>query len=350
MNIDAAEPSGVKNISSAKRKAVKVSPSELLKTGYLSPGQSPPLVIEPAVDGIDLATYAAGSLDSLAGYLYKHGAILFRNFNLRTAADLEKFIVSVSGNSLEYSDQTSPRHKVRGNIYTSTDYPADQPIFLHNENSYSHAWPMKIFFFCVTPPQQGGETPIADVRKVFQHIDVKIRNRFIEKGWMLARNFGGGVGLEWQTVFQTSDKAAVEEYCSRGGIRYEWRKDDCLRTLQVRPAIRTHPRTGETVWFNHATFFHVSTAEPATRDALLLNFEEEDLPYNTYYGDGARIEPSVLEELREVYRQQAVSFAWEKGDLLMLDNMLTAHGRAPYVPPREVLVGMSELFDGGGKY
>jgi alpha-ketoglutarate-dependent taurine dioxygenase len=103
-----------------------------------------------------------------------------------------------------------------------------------------------------------------------------------------------------------------------------------------------HPRTGEEVWFNHATFFHVTTLEPAIRESLLGEFEEDEFPTNSFYGDGSPIETSALDELREIYRQETVTFPWDRGDVLLLDNMLVAHGRAPYVGPRNVLVGMAE--------
>ena len=70
-------------------------------------------------------------------------------------------------------------------------------------------------------------------------------------------------------------------------------------------------------------------------------FREEDLPYNTYYGDGTPIEDSVVAEIREAYRQERLEFPWRAGDILMLDNMLVAHGRNPYSPPRRVLVAMA---------
>ena len=158
---------------------------------------------------------------------------------------------------------------------------------------------------------------------------------------MYVRNFGDGFGLSWQTAFQTTSKSVVENYCRRNNIEVTWKGNDCLRSSQVRPAIARHPHTGESVWFNHAVFFHVTTLEPQIRDALLSDFAEKDLPTNTYYGDGSRIEPAVLDELREIYRQETVYFRWQEGDLLMLDNMLTAHGRAPYVGPRKVVVSMA---------
>ena len=107
-------------------------------------------------------------------------------------------------------------------------------------------------------------------------------------------------------------------------------------------AIRKHPRTGEAVWFNHATPFISRHWTLRTREGLLAEFRDEDLPNNTYYGDGSPIEAAVLDELREAYQQEMISFSWQQGDLLMLDNMFTALTRARYVGPRQVLVAMAE--------
>jgi alpha-ketoglutarate-dependent taurine dioxygenase len=299
--------------------------------------------MRPSVEGVDLAAWAPGNRDFIKTCLLKRGGILFRNFNISSPEIFEQFVIACSAELLQYRERSSPRTQINNNIYTSTDYPPEQSIFLHNENSYQRSWPLKIFFFCMTAPTQGGETPIADCRKVFDRIDQKIRRRFSEKGWMLVRNFGDGLSLTWQSVFQTEDKSAVDAYCRDAGIEAEWRGDR-LRTRQARQAVTRHPMTGEMVWFNHAAFFHVSTLEPSTREVLLAGLEEEDLPNNTYYGDGSPIEPSVLDEIREAYRTETVSFAWQEGDILMLDNMLVAHGRNPYSGPRKILVAMAEPF------
>lgn len=346
MKTSAPENDGIKKIGLLKRKAPSISRDSLIKTSLAYPEDSLPLVIEPAVDGLNLTAWAANNREFVEQQLSRCGAILFRDFNLKLPTEFERFILSYSGDLLEYKERSSPRKKVWGNVYTSTDYPADKSIFLHNENSYQDRWPMKIFFFCKTPAQQGGETPIADMRSVYNRIDPAIRERFEEKGWMLVRNFGEGIGIPWQVAFQTSDKSAVEEYCRRAGIKYVWRGNGRLKTYQVRRTVMTHPKSGEKVWFNHATFFHISTQEPAIRDALLSEFDEEDLPSNTYFGDGSRIEDSVLDELRSAYLSGAVRFLWQRGDLLMLDNMMVAHGREPYAGRREILVGMTEPFTG----
>ena len=333
---------------SAKRKSLSVTSEGLVQLEPPNGIRSLPLVMRPLVEGLDLVTWALSNREFLNTHLLRHGGILFRDFKVSSCEVFEQFVIVCSQQLLEYRERSSPRTQVSENIYTSTDYPANQSIFLHNENSYQHSWPLKIFFFCLTPAVQGGETPIADCRRVLAHINVKIRERFLEKGWMLVRNFGNGLSLPWQSVFQTEQKLAVEAYCRQAGIETEWRGDQ-LRTRQVRPAITRHPRTGELTWFNHAAFFHVSTLEPTMREGLLAGLDEEELPTNTYYGDASRIELSVLEEIREAYHRETITFIWQKGDILMLDNMLVAHGRRPYLGPRQILVAMAEPFDSSNK-
>ena len=50
----------------------------------------------------------------------------------------------------------------------------------------------------------------------------------------------------------------------------------------------------------------------------------------------------MLEEIMRVCDQKSIVFAWQEGDVLLLDNMLTAHGRRPFVGKRKVVVGMAQ--------
>jgi alpha-ketoglutarate-dependent taurine dioxygenase len=335
-------PPAPAGLAGSRRRAVNVSSTSLVETGPLLPGSTLPLLVQPRLRGVDLPAWAAAQRATIEEDLLRHGGILFRGFGIDSAAQLEDVVRGVSGEALEYRERSSPRSAVAGRIYTSTDYPPDYPIFLHNENSYQSVWPLKIFFCCQQPSATGGETPIADCRQVFAGIEPAVRERFARRGWMVVRNFGDGFGLDWRTVFQTSDKTAVEEHCRKHGIETEWKPGERLRTRAVRPAVTRHPVTGERLWFNHATFFHVSTLEPSIREGLLAEFAEDELPSNTYYGDGSPIEPEVLEQLRALYHQHTVRFEWQKGDVLLLDNMMVAHGRAPYSGERKILVAMSQ--------
>jgi alpha-ketoglutarate-dependent taurine dioxygenase len=311
---------------------------------WLQSQKTLPLVIEAAVMELDLVSWAAKNREFIEKHLWKCGGILFRGFDVRSVAEFERFITTISGDLLDYSYRSTPRTQVSGKIYTSTEYPADQSIPLHNEASYSNEWPMKIWFYCVTPSAQGGETPIADSRVIFERIEPKIRQRFIEKNVMYTRTYGTGLDLPWRNVFETMSKVAVENYCRRAGIEFEWRNGDGLRTREIRPAVTRHPRTGEKVWFNQAHLFHVSNLKPEIRECLLAFLGEENLPRHAYYGDGTPIDTSVLEEIRQIYKDQTVLFRWQKGDVLMLDNILAAHGRTPFAGTRKILVGMAEPF------
>ena len=326
------------------RRAVRLSPESLVKTGYLSEGQSLPLVVEPAAAGLNLVAWAAERRAWVEEQLHRHGAILFRGFGVEAAERFEQFIEATSNGPLEYHERTSPRSSVGGRVYTSTDYPPEHPIFLHNEQSYNVTYLRKIYFCCLRPADAGGETPLADTRKVFARLRPETRRRFLEQGYTYARNFGDGLGLPWRDAFQTSSRAEVERYCREHDIELEWKPGDRLRTRQTRPAAALHPATGEAAWFNHATFFHVSTLPPPVRDRLLEEFAEEDLPNNTYYGDGSRIEPEVLEELRAAYLAEKVVFPWRAGDVLLVDNVLASHGREPFAGPRRVVAGMADPF------
>lgn len=336
---------GIKGFKQARRVPVRVSRSSLVKIAPLDSRKHVPMVVEPVVAKMDFLAWATESRDVIDSLLLEHRALLLRGFNLMGAPEFEQAVkVCSTGNLLEYKDRSSPRHAVGDKIYTSTDYPADQTIFLHNEGTYWISWPLKIFFYCALCSLQGGETPIADCRRIADRIDQGIKDRFIEKQILYVRNYNDGFGLTWQDVFQTSNRSVVEDHCRKNHIQFEWKGENRLRTRAVRPAISIHPRTGEMMWFNHATFFNVTTLEPTIRDALLAEFKEEDLPFNTYYGDGSRIEQQVLEQLREAYGQEKISFSWQEGDLLLLDNMSMAHGRAPYHGPRKVLVGMADPY------
>lgn len=345
MNSQPLQKSSLKQPGMIKRQSVRVSQETLVREEYLQSEQMLPLVLRPAFPNVNLVEWAREHQNYLNMQLLKYGAILFRGFTIRLGSDFQALILAISHELLQYQDRATPRSEVGGGVYTSTDYPANQSIEFHNENSYAYSWPGRIFFGCVTAAQQGGATPIADSRKVFARIDPEIRERLMQKQVMYIRNFGDGLGLTWQTAFQTTEKSALAEYCRKNAIELEWKDENRLRTRQIRPAAIRHPQTNEWVWFNQATAFHVSTLDEATQAMLLAELSQEDLPKNVFYGDGTPIDRAVLDTIRDAYQQEAMSFPWQEGDILMLDNMLVAHGRAPFVGPRKVVVGMADPYN-----
>jgi alpha-ketoglutarate-dependent taurine dioxygenase len=333
----------LKSIGPLKRKLITVSNANLVVSSHLNSNHLP-LVLKPTLNEMDPVGWATSNRDLIESHLSQEGGILFRNFGIRTVLEFERFMEAVSGQLLEYSYGSTPRSQVSGRVYTSTEYPADQHIPLHNELSYSRSWPMKVFFFCLKAAEQGGETPIADSRRIFNRIDPAIRERFMQKKVMYVRNYGEGLDLHWHQVFQTTSRSTVEDYCRSNGIEVEWKGNERLRTRQRCQAVASHPVTGEMVWFNQAHLFHISSLSEAVRQSFLAEFSEPDLPRNAYHADGSPIESSMLDAIRHVYQEEAIRFAWNQGDVLLLDNMMTAHGRGPFSGARKVLVGMSQLF------
>lgn len=300
-----------------------------------------PLVLQPAVDDVNIFTWTKNNASLVEQHLLKHGALLFRGFNIYTVQAFESFVQSLQQDILTYAERSSPRKEVHKNIYTSTEHPSEEYINMHNEHSYTNHWPLKIIFYCLQPSEHRGETPIADSRKVLQQLREETKSKFRSLGVLYVRNIGNGIGLSWQEVFQTNDRSVVEAYCRSNDINLQWITDENLILKFVRPAIRVHPKTNEEVWFNHAFFFNILSLDVSLQQVLSKDLDRY-MPYQTFYGDGSKIEKEVIEEIRGVYEKLKFSFPWRKGDVLVLDNMLMAHGRNPFEGERKILVAMVE--------
>ncbi|MGZ4107219.1 MAG: TauD/TfdA family dioxygenase [Tumebacillaceae bacterium] len=332
----------VGNLKKVELQAVGLVDDGRVSLGVLETGAMLPLVVTPQRAGVDVSLWVQEHREWVEAQVLKFGGVLFRGFAVETQEAFNEFVSDNCSELLNYKEGATPRTKLTGKVYTSTEFPAEHTIALHNELSYVTTWPKKIWFGSIVPALEGGETPIADVRRVYDRIDPAIRSKFEEKGWMLVRNYGNGFGLPWEAVFHVDSEAEVEAYCHENAMECEWLGGPLLRTRQVRPAVIAHPDTGEMLWFNHIAFWHESSLEPMIREVFQEEFGAEGMPYNTFYGDGTPIEDEVVEALRAAYDAETIAFPWQRGDLLMLDNMLVAHGRSPYKGDRKTIVAMGE--------
>jgi len=270
------------------------------------------------------------------------GGVLLRGYRVESVEAFRAFAASFGHALLSYEFGSTPRSEVEGGVYSSTEYPAHREIPLHNEQSYTREWPMRIWFHCIAASPEGGATPLADSRAVYRALDPALRGKFAERGLRYVRNFGNGLDVPWTRVFNTEDRAQVEAYCRAHAIDFEWKGDGELRTSQLCQAIAAHPRTGEALWFNQAHLFHVSALAPEEREALIDAVGEEEVPRNVTFGDGSPIPDEDLAEVRRALEAEKIAFPWREGDVMMLDNMLVMHGREPYRGTRKVVVAMAE--------
>ncbi|HEY8563415.1 MAG TPA: TauD/TfdA family dioxygenase [Pyrinomonadaceae bacterium] len=306
--------------------------------------QKLPLVIEAKQPRTlsALIAYAVDERDFLRAQLHLCGALLFRGFEIRTTDEFRRFVETFSGSDFfNYAGGASPRSALQKNVYNSTEYPPQLGLELHNELSYSKTFPRHLYFFCETAPERGGATTLGDSRRILQRMRPEIARLFKDKGVLYERHLTSekGGGYSWQEAFETDDRQAVEALCRATEIDFEWQANGGLRLRQICPATFVHPETGDEVWFNQAHGFHASALDEETRRAIRAAGAKPRL--NSYFGDGSAICPTLLEHVRRVLREETVPHAWRRGDVLVLDNILTAHGRLPFSGARKIVLAMT---------
>lgn len=308
----------------------------------LMAGSSFPLLVQPITPDVQPAEWMASERERLDGLLLERGALLFRGFPIRTLEDFERFARAFSDRLYEqYGDL--PRKAMTMAVYESTAYPADRWILFHNESSHLASWPSRIWFFCVEAARQGGETPIADCRRLCRVIDSSIIERVRALGFQYVRNFVDKLDVSWQQFFHTTDRAIVEQQCRETGTSFEWLGDGGLRTVRRARGITTHPRTGEELFFAQVQLHHPSCLDPAVRESIAAVYGAEQFPRDVRFGDGSVIDDDTMRRIGEAYEQSSFAFPWQAGDVLLLDNMLMAHARRPFVGPRSCAVVLSDV-------
>lgn len=274
--------------------------------------------------------------------LMKSGALLVQGVNIDSVAAFGAIASAVEEEFTDYIDISYQRRRLSSNVYISTEYDAAFPIKMHNELSYARYWPSRLWFACIIPAATGGETPLADSRAILRTLDDAIVEEYTSKQVRYVRNLhsGQGLGPSWQETFKTTDRKKVEQYCSREEMKWHWKADGGIKLEAIRPPVQKHPKTGESVWFSVAELYHPSHFDEEYYQALLkmVDGDEEELPLYSSFGDGTKISNEMVAEVISTIEKQRRLRTWEQGDLVIIDNMLTSHGRMPYTGERQTVV------------
>jgi len=297
---------------------------------------------EKSANPLQLYDWLMAQKDQILGVLRVYGAILFRGFGVNSAEEFQKIAGVFCDEFGDYIGGNSPRTQVTSHVFTSTEYPKEERISMHNEASYLKRMPGKILFCCIRPAAKGGQTPLADCRRVLKHIDANVRDRFERNGVRYVNNLHGGAGLgkSWMQAYCTKDRAEVENRLKTDGQAFEWTKNGGLRTYLNAPATSRHPETWEDVWINQAEQWHSSSLDSSLREEMLSIMGEDELPHNALLGDGSPMYLSDLENIRTAMAAEERVFEWQAGDVLLCDNFLVMHGRQPYSGDRKILAAM----------
>ncbi|MDN0199220.1 TauD/TfdA family dioxygenase [Streptomyces sp. S.PNR 29] len=305
----------------------------------LRPGKPPLLRAEPTGDA---AGWAAEHRDALRAIVTEHGSVLVRGLGLGDQAETEAVFRRLSGGLMTEKEAFASRRTYSDGVYSSSTWPPNQPMCMHHELSYTLEFPGLMLFACLGAPTAGGATALADAPTVLHALPTDLVERFLREGWLLTRTYNDEIGASIADAFGTEDRGAVERYCRAAAIDFAWQPGGGLRTWQRRSAVVRHPVTGRHCWFNQIAFLNEWTLAPEIREYLVDVYGADGLPFNTRYGQGAPIDEDTVRLLNEVYESHTVREPWQPGDLMLVDNVRTAHSREPYEGPREVLVAMAD--------
>src|SRR6266542_3690587 len=313
------------------------SPTSLLNVD-VRPGKPPMLWLDATGDA---PRWAAEHRDALRAAVVQYGSLLVRGLRLRDLAETEAVFRRL-GSLMTEKEAFAGRRRYSEGVYSSSKWPPNQPMCMHHELSYVLEFPRLMLFACLTASTDRGATPVADSPTVLQALPGELVHRFERVGWLLIRNYNDDIGASVAEAFGTDDRRGVESYCRANAIKFEWQPDGSLRTWQRRSAVLHHPRTGQRCWFNQIAFLNEWTLEPEVREYLVDVYGEDGLPFNTRFGNGDTIGADIVEVIDEVYEANTAREPWQAGDLMLVDNVRTAHGREPFEGSREVLVAMAD--------
>ncbi len=330
-----------------------------VKTSWITKEKIPLVIkpIQPDWTKEQFIDWLKNNKTLLEDKILAHGGLLFRDFPILGPTDFSDSIAALGlGNPLNYIGGDSPRDKVQGQVYTSTEAPKRMLLPLHNEMSFIRDYPKHIYFHCQIAAKRGGATILANARAVLASVDKRVRDKFEAHGLRYVSNyyeyslvhetinkFQRG-HKSWKEVFETNCRKQVESLCQASGFEFSWNKRGWLQIAQRAPATLLHPKTQEKVWFNQA---HLYDFNPRLLGffnwlgAQLVYANAKTRLHEIYYGNGEKIAKRDLYHVMDVLEKNTISYPWQQGDFLVLDNVLIMHGRAPFEGPRKILTALT---------
>jgi alpha-ketoglutarate-dependent taurine dioxygenase len=304
----------------------------------LQPGKPPVLLAEASGDA---RGWTAEHRDALRAAVVEHGSLMVRGLALRDPAETGEVFRELGALMTDEREAFAPRQSYSDGLYSASRWPPGQPMCMHHELSYLLEFPGLMLFACLTAPAAGGATGVADA-PMLEALPRDLVERFERLGWLLIRNYNEDIGASVAEAFGTDNSDVVENYCRTNAIAFEWQREGGLRTRQRRNAVVHHPVTGERCWFNQIAFLNEWTIDPEVREFLVDMYGEDGLPFTTRFGNGDPISEDIVQLLNQVYEAHTAREPWQAGDLMLVDNVRTAHSRDPFDGPRELLVALAD--------
>jgi len=269
-----------------------------------------------------------------------HGAILFRNFPLKTALDFDRFIAAFNLPNFPYEESLSNAVRVNKTprVFTANEAPPTVTIYLHHEMAQTPIHPSRLFFFCEQAAQSGGATPICRSDVLWERLAARCpdfarncQTRGLRYSNVMppANDATSGMGRSWQSTLRTESKEAAEKRLRDLGYSYDWLPDGSLRaTTPILPAVRKLS-DGRTTFFNQ-----LIAAAMGWKDA------RNDPSKSITFGDGSPLDGDAVILATQLGEELSFDIPWQSGDVALVDNYVTMHGRRTFSGTRKVLASL----------
>lgn len=295
----------------------------------------------PAPATLDDATgWIAANRRQLSERAALHGAILFRGFPLAGADDFDRFVAAFDLPNFPYEESLSNAVRVvkTPRVFTANEAPPTVTIFLHHEMAQTPIYPSKLFFFCEQPAESGGATPLCRSDVLWDRLRAECPGfaRHCESKGLIYSNvmpsqndLSSGMGRSWQSTLRASTRAQAEQRLQALGYSWTWLEDGCLRaTTPVLPAVRKLA-DGRTSFFNQ-----LIAAFQGWKD------ERNDPAKAITFGDGTPLDREAVNVATRLGEELSFDVPWQRGDVALVDNYVTMHGRRAFTGARKVLASL----------
>ncbi|MCA9051289.1 MAG: TauD/TfdA family dioxygenase [Planctomycetaceae bacterium] len=289
----------------------------------------------------DVETWLAENTQSLCDQASVHGAILFRDFPVKSDQEFHRFVVAFGLPAFKYEDSLS--NAVRKNrterVFTANEAPPEVDIFLHHEMAQTPIYPSKLFFYCEQAAEEGGQTPLCRSDVLYGRMqrevpkfaaDCESRGLLYSHVMPAADDAGSGMGRSWQSTWKATTREAAEARMRELGYTWQWMDDGCLKVTTPRlPAVRKLP-DGRTVFFNQ-----LIAAFRGWKDT------RNDPSKSITFGDGTPLDTEAMKTVIQLADEITFDTPWQTGDVALVDNFIAMHGRRTFKGTRRVLASFT---------
>ncbi|MET7311743.1 TauD/TfdA family dioxygenase [Streptomyces sp. NPDC005571] len=290
------------------------------------------------VTAVPEVTAAEASAAGARALLEPSGATLVRGADITGAEGLAELAAGLGLTALDQLEPFAARQPLGHGVWSQPAWPSTSPMCMHNELGWQREPPPYLLVVCLQPADSGGRTGVADGRAVLSLLPDAMVQQAERHGWTLLRRYTGGlVGMDWQDAFPGLDMPAVEAYAKAEGIECEWGPGS-LTTRRTRPAVRATGTDGSPAWSNLLAFCSEWTMDPPVRDYLVTALGRQGLPFETSFGDGMPFTQADVDAASTAYDRAATQIDWRAGDVLLLDNVRTAHSTEAFVGDRRTAI------------